>query len=375
MGVPGDLDALAASGVVSAAGPGPDRRRTWPGRAPGSTTTSPSAPTSPTGSAARSSTGWSSRCSAASTPGTRTRSRCAPPSRSCCAAARGGGSLVAGRARAPGRRRRPNPAPVFQGIDGGIGRLPLAVADACRAAGVELRLRHARCARCAAPPHGWQVGTGERTAGRRRRGPRRARPRPPPGCWPPRPRPPRPSWPASSTPGMALVTLAFRRAELGELPRQRLPGPAGRRPRDQGLHLLQQQVGAGWPRPPRTPSCCAPRSAGTARSRTSTWDDAELVARSLRRPAARPPGSAPSRTRARSPAGGPACRSTRSGTSTGWTGSAKQVAELPAAWPCAGAAYEGVGIPACIASAWRAADPGAGGTRPGRDNERMTESS
>ncbi|MEV7413786.1 protoporphyrinogen oxidase [Streptomyces sp. NPDC089919] len=56
--------------------------------------------------------------------------------------------------------------PVFQGIEGGIGRLPLAVADALRAAGAELRTGTPVQALARTPEGGWQVTTaaGERIA-------------------------------------------------------------------------------------------------------------------------------------------------------------------------------------------------------------------
>ncbi|MCX5193739.1 protoporphyrinogen oxidase [Streptomyces sp. NBC_00249] len=55
---------------------------------------------------------------------------------------------------------RPEAAgPVFTGIDGGIGRLPLAVADACRAAGADLRTG-TPVREVLRTPTGWQVVTG-----------------------------------------------------------------------------------------------------------------------------------------------------------------------------------------------------------------------
>ncbi|UQX03601.1 protoporphyrinogen oxidase [Streptomyces sp. RerS4] len=48
--------------------------------------------------------------------------------------------------------------PVFAGIDGGIGRLPQAVADACRAAGADLRTG-APVSEVLRTPHGWRVVT------------------------------------------------------------------------------------------------------------------------------------------------------------------------------------------------------------------------
>lgn len=53
----------------------------------------------------------------------------------------------------------PQPAgPVFAGIDGGIGRLPAAVADACRAAGARI-VTHAPVRELVRTPAGWRVVT------------------------------------------------------------------------------------------------------------------------------------------------------------------------------------------------------------------------
>ncbi|MFJ3926731.1 protoporphyrinogen oxidase [Streptomyces sp. NPDC090022] len=54
--------------------------------------------------------------------------------------------------------------PVFAGIAGGIGRLPLAVADACRAAGATL-LTGAEVRAIRRTPDGWQVTAGDRVLG------------------------------------------------------------------------------------------------------------------------------------------------------------------------------------------------------------------
>ena len=79
MGVPADARALADSGVLSAAGLARVALERGAARPPASTArTSASAGWSRSGSAARSSTGWWSRCSAASTPVTPARSPPAP---------------------------------------------------------------------------------------------------------------------------------------------------------------------------------------------------------------------------------------------------------------------------------------------------------
>ncbi|WP_328916691.1 MULTISPECIES: protoporphyrinogen oxidase [unclassified Streptomyces] len=76
------------------------------------------------------------------------------------AAAREGRSLIEA-ARAVQRRAAAKDSgggPVFNGIRGGVGRLPLAVAEACRAAGVTIetgaRVRELR----RTGPHGWEIG-------------------------------------------------------------------------------------------------------------------------------------------------------------------------------------------------------------------------
>lgn len=100
--------------------------------------------------------------------------------------------------RALQQRATPSTAPVFMGIDGGIGTLPLAVADAVRARGGDIRLHQ-------------QVHELRRTEGAGGCVPTRAHstptpwssrslPGPRPRCSPTSHRPPPPSWPPSSTP-------------------------------------------------------------------------------------------------------------------------------------------------------------------------------
>ncbi len=137
----------------------------WPGcrstrgcRGPGSATTSRSAGSSPPGWAGRSSTGWSSRCSAVSTPGAPTscrwRRRC-----------RSWRRTRAGSARCsppPGRAGRPRTSAgqdgaVFGAPRGGVGRLPAAVA---RLSGGRDPHRRRRSASCARTPTGWRLTVG-----------------------------------------------------------------------------------------------------------------------------------------------------------------------------------------------------------------------
>lgn len=134
------------------------------------------------------------------------------------AAAAGGRSLI-GAARAVQRRAAASPAagPVFNGVRGGVGRLPLAVADACRAAGVtietgaEVRGLHRH------GTHGWRV----RLAGREVDADAVVVATPAPAAA----RLLAAESPAAAAEldgveyaGMALVTMAFRRADLAALP-------------------------------------------------------------------------------------------------------------------------------------------------------------
>lgn len=73
--------------------------------------------------------------------------------------AKAGGSLLAGvRAVQERAARNQQTGPVFMGIEGGVGRLPLAVADAVRAKGAEIAL-HARVDAVHRTADGWTVHT------------------------------------------------------------------------------------------------------------------------------------------------------------------------------------------------------------------------
>ena len=264
--------------------------------------------------------------------------------------ARRGGSLIEGvrtlQAAAP-----PNPAPVFQGIDGGIGRLPLAVADACRAAGVRLRLgTEVRALR--RTPDGWSVRTdaAELTADAV-------------VLAVPAPVAARllaTEAPAAATElaaveyaGMALVTLAFRRSELGPL-----QGSGFLVPPVDGRAIKASTFSSNkwrWLAEAAPDSFVLRTSVGRhGEEQDLDLDDAELVARSLRDlgtaagVAAAPYASTVTRWRAGLPQYpvGHLDRVARI---------EKLTAELPGLALC-GAAYQGVGIPACVASAWKAAD-------------------
>ncbi|MEZ0089516.1 protoporphyrinogen oxidase [Streptacidiphilus sp. EB129] len=261
-----------------------------------------------------------------------------------------GGSLIAGvrelQAAAPA-----NPAPVFQGIDGGIGRLPLAVAEACRAAGVELRLGTGATA-LRRTPDGWTVQTGT-------------------GLLPADavvvavPAPVAARLLAAEVPGaatelaaveyagMALVTLAFRRAELGPLQGSGfLVPPVDRRTIKASTFSSNKW---GWLAAAAPDSFVLRTSVGRHHEEQDLdLDDAELVARSLHDLheaagiAAVPYASTVTRWRAGLPQYpvGHLDRVARI---------EKHLADVPGLALC-GAAYQGVGIPACIASGRRAAE-------------------
>jgi len=244
-----------------------------------------------------------------------------------------------------------NPAPVFNGIDGGIGRLPVAVAAACRAAGAELRTgTPVRALR--RTPDGWRclVGDEELAAD---------------AVVLAVPAPAAAALLAASSPtaaaelaeveyaSMALVTLAFRRSELGEL-----NGSGFLVPPVDGRNVKASTFSSNkwrWLAEAAPDSFVLRTSVGRHREdQDLDLDDADLVARSL--------GDL------RAAAGITAVPF--AGTVTRWRGGLPQypvghldrvarieklVAELPGLALC-GAAFQGVGIPACIASAWRAAD-------------------
>ncbi|MDI5964182.1 protoporphyrinogen oxidase [Streptantibioticus silvisoli] len=246
-------------------------------------------------------------------------------------------------------------APVFMGIRGGIGRLPLAVADACRAAGAEVRTG-ARVTALRRTAHGWTLRIDGGTA---------------PGALEADavvlavPAPAAARLLAAESPtaaaeldraeyaSMALVTMAFRKRDLLNLPSGSgfLVPPVDRRTIKASTFSSRKW---GW---------VADAGPGTFVLRTSVgrhgeeadlaWDDTDLV-----RLSRKDLGEAAGVT-----AAPVAARVTR------WTGGLpqypvghtarvarirEQVAKLPGAAVC-GALYDGVGIPACVASAHRAA--------------------
>jgi oxygen-dependent protoporphyrinogen oxidase len=252
--------------------------------------------------------------------------------------------------------KNPDPAPVFTGIAGGIGRLPGAVADACRAAGADLRtdvpvaaLRRER--------DGWTVVTeaGPSSAGQTLSADAVVLAVPAPVAA---------RLLAELAPdtaaelgeveyaGMALVTLAYHRADLGPL-----PGSGFLVPPVDGHAIKASTFSSnkwGWLDKAAPESFVLRTSLGRqGEEAVLDLDDAELVARSradLREAAgitATPYAHAVTRWRAglpQYPVGHPQ-RVARIEAA---------VAALPGLALC-GAAYHGVGIPACIADGWRAA--------------------
>ncbi|MET9220092.1 protoporphyrinogen oxidase [Streptomyces sp. NPDC003300] len=241
--------------------------------------------------------------------------------------------------------------PVFNGIRGGVGRLPLAVAEACRAAGVTIET-DAPVRELRRTPHGWQVGLDGRaleadavvlavpapTAARLLTA----------------------ESPAAAAEldtveyaGMALVTMAFRRREMTRLPNSSgflVPPVDGRTIKASTFSSRKW----GWLGEAGGDTVVLRTSIGRHGDEADlAWDDTDLVRLS------RDDLEAAVGLRA-API---AARVTR------WTAGLPQypvghlarvarvrehLTKLPALAAC-GAAYDGVGIPACIAGAHRAA--------------------
>ncbi|QMU72078.1 protoporphyrinogen oxidase [Streptacidiphilus sp. P02-A3a] len=274
------------------------------------------------------------------------------------ALAQRGGSLVAG-VRALQGAAPANPAPVFTGIDGGVGRLPGAVAEACRAAGAEL-LTDSPVTGLRRTPDGWSCVVGGRllTAD---------------AVVLAVPAPAAATLLADQAPGaaaelaaveyagMALVTLLFRRGGTTGLRGSGLLVP----PVD-GRLIKASTFSSnkwGWLAESAPDSFALRTSIGRqGDERDLDRDDADLVAGSLADLRAATGLTAPP----------------YASTVTRWRGGLPQypvghldrverieklAAELPGLALC-GALYQGVGIPACIASGRRAADLVLGSSRP-----------
>ncbi|MCP9985973.1 protoporphyrinogen oxidase [Streptomyces sudanensis] len=242
--------------------------------------------------------------------------------------------------------------PVFAGIAGGVGRLPLAVAGAIRAAGGEIRTG-APVEALVRRPDGWEV----RTAREALRAAAVVVAVPAPAAA---------ALLAAECPAaaaelaaieyasMALVTLAFRRADTASLP----AGSGFLVPPVDGRTIKASTFSGrkwGWVDEGSGDLFVLRTSVGRYGEEEHLGrDDADLVAASLRDLgdavglAAKPVASEVTR----------------------WTGGLPQypvghparvarvraaVAALPALRVC-GAAYDGVGVPAVVADGWRAAD-------------------
>ncbi|MFI2031585.1 protoporphyrinogen oxidase [Streptomyces buecherae] len=269
-------------------------------------------------------------------------------------AARADGSLTEG-VRALLRRsaEAAPPGPVFMGIDGGIGRLPLAVADAVRARGGQVRT-HAPVRRLARTGTGWNVITDDGTA------------YPADAVLLALPAPAAARLLAADAPGaaaelsgveyasVALATMAFRRAEVAALPDSR----GFLVPSVDGLTIKASTFSSnkwGWVADADPDLFVLRTSVGRHGDEGDLErEDAELVERSLTdlRTAtgltARPVASRVERWTEGLPQ-----------YPVGHLGRVarvrEQVAKLPGLRVC-GAVYDGVGIPACVASAHAAAD-------------------
>ncbi|MEY9844928.1 protoporphyrinogen oxidase [Streptacidiphilus sp. MAP5-3] len=251
--------------------------------------------------------------------------------------------------------KNPNPAPVFMGIEGGIGRLPVAVAEACRDAGVTIRTE-TPVDSLRRTADGWTAvlggsATGEALAADAvvlavpanvaarlltSHAPRAAA-----------------ELAEVEYAGMALVTLAFRRADVGAL-----QGSGFLVPPVDGRSIKASTFSSnkwGWLDRSAPDTFVLRTSLGRhGEEAVLDQDDADLIERSLsdlREAAgitARPYAHTVTRWRGglpQYPVGHPE-RVARI---------EAEVAALPGLALC-GAAYHGVGIPACVGSAWRAVD-------------------
>lgn len=261
--------------------------------------------------------------------------------------ARGGGSLVEGVHELASRPRTVG-TPVFQGLRGGLGTLPEAVAAACAEAGVELRT-DTPVDELRRTPEGWRVVTGD---GAVLHADAVVLAVPAPAAA----RLLRADAPAAAAgldeveyAGMALVTLAFRRTDLPAPPAGSgflVPPVDGRRIKASTFSSNKW----GWLERAAPDAFVLRTSLGRHREEAALdLSDEELVARSLADLGeaigltARPYDTAVTRWRA--------------GLPQYPVGHLDRVARIRAAagqvggLALCGAAYDGVGIPACIASA------------------------
>jgi oxygen-dependent protoporphyrinogen oxidase len=269
------------------------------------------------------------------------------------AAAAGGRSLIEA-ARGIQRRAAASTAtgPVFHGIRGGVGRLPLAVADACRAAGVVIETGAPVRELHRTGPHGWRVVL----AGRVLDADAVVLAVPAPAAA----RLLEAESPAAAGElagvdyaSMALVTMAFRRADLARLPQSSgflVPPVDGRTIKASTFSSRKW----GW---------LDAAGGDTAVLRTSVgrhgdegdlaWDDADLV-RLSREDLAEAVGLRAAPVAARVTRWDAGLPQYPVGHLDRVARIREHVGKLPGLAVC-GAPYDGVGIPACIGSGQRAA--------------------
>jgi oxygen-dependent protoporphyrinogen oxidase len=269
------------------------------------------------------------------------------------AAAREGRSLIeATRALQRKAAAAQRGGPVFNGIRGGVGRLPQAVADACRAAGVTVETGAAVRELRRSGPHGWQVVLADRalTAD---------------AVVVAVPAPAAARLLAAEAPaaaaelsaveyaGVALVTMAFRRRDVHQLP----VGSGFLVPPVDGRTIKASTFSShkwGWLGEAGGDTFVLRTSVGRHGNEADlAWDDTDLV-RLSREDLGEAVGlrAAPVAARVtRWDAGLPQY-------AVGHVGRVarirEQVGKLPGLAVC-GAVYDGVGIPACVGSGRRAA--------------------
>ena len=317
--------------------------------------TSRSARTSPRGSARRWSTGWSTRCSAASTPAA---PRTCRSTRRCLSWRRWPASIarLLEAARAVQGARRSSDGPVFASVPGGLGRFAEVLTAAVRAKARVCQHGHdgprARPGRGTAG--GWRsapttdesVDRGRRCrAGHPGRPDRAAARRRSPEA-------------AEALAGIAYASHGHRDAGVRRRARaardERLAGAGGRGPAGQGGHADRPQVAAGRGRLGADDRALLGRPGGRRRRpaahATTSWstgclaDLADMLGASRHRGrlAGQPVGWRPAAVRRRAP------RPCRAG--------ARRGRRAARASRCAGPRTTGIGIPACIRSAYGAAE-------------------
>ncbi len=244
-------------------------------------------------------------------------------------------------------------APVFAGIRGGVGRLAAALADSSRGAHRRDCPRPRPPSRGRLEPRGRPDARPRGGAGRRgRAGHAGARDRPPAQ---------RRRAGGGARPGPHRVRVdghrhaGLRGARVPRGGRLRLPGAARRRPCREGLDLLLRQVGLGA----RGRGGRGGRGAALLAGPPPRGADSAAQRRGARRAGAGRPhrrrrAVGPSGRHARAAVGRGAAAVRRRVTSTGWPRVRRELDALPGLAVC-GSAYDGVGIPACIASAEAAA--------------------